>query len=102
MYMVTLYSNRTAATHPTQHRVSRKQQAKTNTTRKKSSGGKIHEALRNVPVEQAVEVEAFAAKYSVSIATLRQAKRFDKTGLPGQVKVFKDKKTKVLMIRRFI
>ena len=59
---------------------------------------KIITAFRNVP-EHPVEAEPFAETHGISVAVLRQIKRFDKTGLPGKVKVRKDHRG-VLMIWR--
>jgi len=49
-------------------------------------GNKIITAFRNIPNE-AIDVKAFAAKWSVSVSVLRQSLRFDKTGLTGKVHV---------------
>ncbi len=62
-------------------------------------GDKIITAFRSVPTEP-TDAEAFAAQYGVSIAVLRQNKRFDKTDLGGLVKVRKDKELGKLMIWR--
>ena len=62
-------------------------------------GDKIVCTLRSVPSEP-TSAEQFASDHNVSLAVLRQAKRFDTTGLPGDVKVRKDKASGVLMIWR--
>lgn len=62
------------------------------------SGNNIQRAFNAIPTE-AVPVEEFAAKHRVSLAVLRQYKRFDKTGR-GQVNVRKNKETGVIMIWR--
>lgn len=62
-------------------------------------GTKISDAFANVPSEP-VELEKFATENSVSVAVLRQSKRFDKTGLPGNIRIRKNKETGVLMISR--
>lgn len=62
-------------------------------------GTNILEAFRAVP-STPTSVEEFAQKHSVSIAVLRQAKRFDATECEGTVHVKKDKKTKTLVIWR--
>ena len=59
---------------------------------------KISEAFLAIPAE-AVPAEQFATDHSVSLAVLRQSRRFDKSGL-GPVRVKKDKDTKQLMIWR--
>ena len=61
-------------------------------------GNKIINAFRNIP-SVPTDVEKFAAEHGVSIGVLRQISRFDKTGLPGTVKVRKNT-TGVLMIWR--
>lgn len=62
-------------------------------------GTKILDAFRAVPTT-AVPAEEFATTHSVSMAVLRQARRFDTTGLPGAVKVKKDRQAGILMIWR--
>lgn len=62
------------------------------------TGNNISRAFSAIPTV-AVPVEEFAAKHRVSLAVLRQYKRFDKTG-KGQVNVRKDKETGVIMIWR--
>ena len=62
-------------------------------------GDKIVKAFQAVP-STAVNAEEFAKQHNVSMAVLRQAKRFDTTGLPGAVKVKKDRTAGVLMIWR--
>lgn len=61
-------------------------------------GDKILTAFQSIP-STPVPVEAFMRQYGVSLAVLRQSKRFDKTGL-GTVNVKQDKESKVLMIWR--
>lgn len=62
-------------------------------------GDKISKAFQSIP-SAPTPVEEFAQQHNVSIAVLRQSRRFDSTGLPGAVKVKKDKETKQLMIWR--
>lgn len=64
--------------------------------RKGSKIQKAFVAIPNVPTE----AETFANKNQVSIAVLRQSKRFDKNPELGSVKVKKDKETGNLMIWR--
>lgn len=61
-------------------------------------GSNISRAFSAIPTEP-VPAEEFAAKHRVSMAVLRQYKRFDKAGR-GQVNVRKDKATGVIMIWR--
>lgn len=68
-------------------------------------GDKIATALLNVPSEP-IDVETFTKQYGVSVAVLRQSKRFME-GLPadvvkkiGKIQVKQDKPSKVLMIWR--
>ena len=61
-------------------------------------GSNIANAFVAIPNE-AVPAEQFATEHSVSLAVLRQSRRFDKSGL-GPVRVKKDKETKQLMIWR--
>lgn len=61
-------------------------------------GDKIQIAFQAIPANP-VPVDAFMRQYGVSLAVLRQSKRFDKTGL-GPVNVKQDKESKVLMIWR--
>jgi hypothetical protein len=60
-------------------------------------GSKIQKAFQAVPAEP-TDAEAFAKKHQVSMAVLRQSKRFDKDGV-GAVRV-KQNDDKVLMIWR--
>jgi hypothetical protein len=60
-------------------------------------GDKIISAFASIPTTP-TPAEDFAKQYGVSIAVLRQSKRFDKT--EGTVKVKKDKASKTLMIWR--
>lgn len=68
-------------------------------------GDKIFKALSSVPATQ-VPVDAFIAQHGVSLAVLRQAKRFVATLDPaqaqtiGKINVRQDKTTKKLMIWR--
>jgi len=62
-------------------------------------GTNVVDAFSAVPIE-AVPIDEFRLKHNVSFAVLRQAKRFDKSGLTGTVRVKKDKKTGSLMIWR--
>jgi len=61
-------------------------------------GSKISEAFVAIPTT-AIPAEQFAEDHEVSLAVLRQSRRFDKSGL-GPVRVKKDKETKQLMIWR--
>ena len=63
------------------------------------NGDKIVNAFRAIPHDQPTDAEKFAKTHHVSIAVLRQSKRFDKVG-GGIVHVKKDKATKTLMIWR--
>jgi hypothetical protein len=62
-------------------------------------GTKILDAFQAVP-ETPTPVDAFMQNYEVSLPVLRQASRFDKSGLTGRVRVKKDKDSKTLMIWR--
>jgi len=62
-------------------------------------GSKIANAFMAIPSEP-VSAEEFIAEHSVSLAVLRQSRRFDKSGLDGQVRVKQDKETKTLMVWR--
>jgi len=62
-------------------------------------GDKITKAFEAIP-EIPVDAETFAETHSVSLAVLRQSKRFDKTNINGSVKVKKDKESGKLMIWR--
>lgn len=62
-------------------------------------GDNIAKAFAAIPATP-TPVETFAANHGVSIAVLRQSKRFDGTGLTGAVRVKKDKESKTLMIWR--
>lgn len=61
-------------------------------------GNNIQRAFSAIPTEP-TPAEAFAAKHHVSMAVLRQYKRFDKENT-GQVNVRKDKDSGVIMIWR--
>jgi len=62
-------------------------------------GDKITAAFAAIPAEP-VKAESFAENHSVSLAVLRQSKRFDKHPELGAVKVAKDKTSGDLMIWR--
>ena len=62
-------------------------------------GDAIAKAFMQVPGVP-TPVEAFAQTNGVSLAVMRQSKRFDQSGLPGGVRVKKDKTTGTLMIWR--
>lgn len=62
-------------------------------------GDKILKAFTSIPATP-VAAEEFAKSHGVSIAVLRQSKRFDTTKTAGTVRVKKDKGTKTLMIWR--
>lgn len=62
-------------------------------------GDKILKAFSSIPASP-VAADEFAKTHGVSIAVLRQSKRFDTTRSPGTVRVKKDKGTKTLMIWR--
>ena len=62
-------------------------------------GDKILKAFQSIPTVPASATQ-FAESHGVSIAVLRQSKRFDQTSDLGAVKVKKDKATKELMIWR--
>ena len=62
-------------------------------------GDKIALAFSSIPATPTA-AEDFAKQYGVSIAVLRQSKRFDPTANGGNVKVKKDKGSKTLMIWR--
>ena len=73
---------------------------KTKVPRKRGrKGDKIANAFRAIPTDP-TPVAAFATTHGVSVAVLRQSKRFDKSTDLGSVKVKKDKETKELMIWR--
>lgn len=67
--------------------------------RRGRKGNKIEQAFEHVPTIP-VSAEKYAAEHGISVAVLRQHKRFDKNGHLGQVNVRQDKETKVLMIWR--
>lgn len=62
-------------------------------------GDKILKAFTSIPATPVV-AEEFAKEHGVSIAVLRQSKRFDLSQSAGTVRVKKDKGTKTLMIWR--
>lgn len=62
-------------------------------------GDKIANAFKAIP-KTPTEAEKFAADHSVSLAVLRQSKRFDRSPDLGKVRVKKDKATQTLMIWR--
>ena len=61
-------------------------------------GDNIPKAFTAIPTAP-TSAEGFASTHAVSLAVLRQSKRFDRTGL-GTVRVKKDKTSKELMIWR--
>jgi len=61
-------------------------------------GSNILNAFLAIP-NDAISADQFATEHNVSLAVLRQSRRFDKSGL-GPVRVKKDKETKQLMIWR--
>lgn len=62
-------------------------------------GDKIVRAFNSVP-KKPTNAEDFAQKHQVSMAVLRQAKRFDKSGKAGRVMVKKNRQTGELQIWR--
>lgn len=64
-------------------------------------GDKIANAFTAIPVTP-TPVDTFASTYGVSLAVLRQSKRFDHSGLEGAVRVKKDRETGTLMVWREI
>ena len=62
-------------------------------------GTNISNAFSNIPTT-AVSAEQFASDNNVSLAVLRQSRRFDTCPQNGTVHVKKDKQTKTLMIWR--
>jgi len=62
-------------------------------------GNKISNAFLAVPAVP-VSAEDFITEHGVSLAVLRQSRRFDKSGLDGAVRVKQDKETKTLMVWR--
>jgi hypothetical protein len=62
-------------------------------------GNNIAKAFESIPAT-ATAAEDFASEHGVSVAVLRQSKRFDKSPEMGTVHVKKDKETKTLMIWR--
>lgn len=62
-------------------------------------GDNIVKAFKAIP-STPTPVQEFAKNNGVSVAVLRQSKRFDTTGTSGKVYVKKDKNTKTLMIWR--
>lgn len=62
-------------------------------------GNNILEAFKSIP-SSPISVDEFAEKQGVSVAVLRQSKRFDTTGIEGRVHVKKDKNSKTLVIWR--
>lgn len=61
-------------------------------------GSNIASAFLAIPTD-AISADQFASDHNVSLAVLRQSRRFDKSGL-GPVRVKKDKETGGLMIWR--
>lgn len=62
-------------------------------------GNNISVAFQNVP-STPTNAETFAVEYKVSMAVLRQSKRFDTHQDAGQIRVKKDKESGQLMIWR--
>lgn len=62
-------------------------------------GSKIATAFQNVPTIP-VSIAEFTEQHQVSVPVLKQHRRFDKSGLPGIVRVRKNKETGELMIWR--
>ncbi len=62
-------------------------------------GNKIANAFIAIP-STPVSADDFIAEHEVSLAVLRQSRRFDKSGLTGSVRVKQDKETKTLMVWR--
>lgn len=62
-------------------------------------GDKIITAFQSIP-EQPIPAEQFATDHGVSLAVLRQSKRFDRCPERGTIHVKKDRETKTLMIWR--
>lgn len=67
--------------------------------KKGRKGTKIFNAFNSVPSEP-VNLEEFAEQHDVSVKTLRQVSRFDKTGLPGKVIIKKDRASSEIRIWR--
>jgi hypothetical protein len=92
-----------ARTKPTATSIKAAPESATAKVREKAKRGrkgeKIREAFVAIPATPTA-ADDFAKTHGVSIAVLRQSKRFDKTQLPGSVKVKKDKASKTLMIWR--
>ena len=73
--------------------------AKSHTAKKRGrKGDKITKAFSSIPASP-IAADDFAKEHGVSIAVLRQSKRFDTVG-GGTVRVKKDKGSKTLMIWR--
>lgn len=62
-------------------------------------GNNISTAFDNIPVDP-TNAEQFAVEYNVSMAVLRQSKRFDPYSERGPIQVKKNKESGLLMIRR--
>ena len=62
-------------------------------------GSKIANAFAAIPAEP-TDATAFISEHNISMAVLRQAKRFDRTGLDGAVHVRKDKESGNLVVWR--
>ena len=62
-------------------------------------GSNIVNAFGAIPVTP-TDAEAFITEHNISMAVLRQAKRFDKSGLDGAVHVRKDKESGNLVVWR--
>ena len=62
-------------------------------------GDKIKNAFAAIPVTP-INADAFITEHNISMAVLRQAKRFDHTGIVGGVHVRKDKESGELVVWR--
>jgi len=99
-----VFQGETKAASVTQHTAPRSATKKavtaTNSTKRTGKkGNKILSAFTAVP-STPVSIEKFATEHNVSVAVLRQSKRFDNTGVSGEVKVKKNKESGQLMIWR--
>lgn len=59
---------------------------KTNPKKRGPKTSKVVDAFKRIP-HIPVSIEVFSQETGVSIGVLRQAKRFDKSGLPGKVHI---------------
>lgn len=94
-------ARRTGSTSTTKGTVAPETATKTVREAKKRGrkGDKILKAFSSIPTTP-VSADDFAKTHGVSIAVLRQSKRFDQTKSTGTVRVKKDKTSKTLMIWR--